>query len=180
MSHPEQREFFERLKSRFPHHFKNVVALDVGSLDINGNLRDLFDIPSWYIGLDLIPGKNVDVVCPAHLYRTGFKFNTVLSAECFEHDMYWMQTFQNMIDLTQSGGFIAFSCATTGRPPHGVSYARPQDAPGLSQMGEVWGGYYRNLTEEDFRQMPLGWYFDSYEFEVNEASHDLYFWGLRK
>src|SRR3954466_14003721 len=40
-----------------------LVILDLGSQDINGSYRPLFGLPPWkYVGLDLAPGANVDVV----------------------------------------------------------------------------------------------------------------------
>ena len=40
-----------------------LVILDLGSQDINGCYRPLFALPPWkYVGVDLAPGANVDVV----------------------------------------------------------------------------------------------------------------------
>src|SRR5437016_6104191 len=40
-----------------------LVILDLGSQDINGSYRPLFDLPPWkYIGVDLAAGNNVDIV----------------------------------------------------------------------------------------------------------------------
>src|SRR2546423_10564137 len=40
-----------------------LVILDLGSQDINGCYRPLFASPPWkYVGVDLAPGPNVDVV----------------------------------------------------------------------------------------------------------------------
>ena len=49
MSHPSQQEFCNKIKQQYPEYFKNKKILDIGSLDINGNNRDLFD-ESTYIG----------------------------------------------------------------------------------------------------------------------------------
>jgi len=39
----------------------------------------------------------------------------------------------------------------------------------------------RNLTEQDFRnECDIDAMFSSYAFEVNPASSDLYFWGIKK
>ena len=68
MSHFQQQEFFKRVKNHFPNYFNDVKVLDIGSLDINGNIKHLFSHPYYYVGLDLANGPNVDVVCPGHLY----------------------------------------------------------------------------------------------------------------
>lgn len=180
MAHPEQRAFFESVKARFPQYFKDVRVLDVGSLDVNGNLRGLFGMPCWYTGIDIGPGVNVDVVCPGHLFETIVRYNTVISAECLEHDMFWGRTLWNMVRLTESGGLMAISCATTGRKEHGTMKSEPMSSPLTATMRNEWSDYYRNLTEEDFRTvLPVDNLFSEYEFQVNEKSHDLYFWGIK-
>ena len=99
MAHIKQQEFFAKVKTLFPEFFMDVTVLDVGSLDINGNTKHFFDQPFYYIGIDLYAGKNVDVVCPAHLYKSGFQFDVIMSSECLEHDMYYARTLQNMLQL---------------------------------------------------------------------------------
>lgn len=179
MAHPEQRAFFESVKAKFPDSFKDVRVLDVGSLDVNGNLRGLFDMPCWYTGIDIGPGPNVDVVCPGHLFDSGFQYDTVISAECLEHDMFWVQTLQNMWYLLKTGGLMAISCATTGRAEHGTTRCEPMSSPLTAKSRSAWSDYYRNLTEWDFQDALSKNLFSEHEFQVNEKSHDLYFWGIK-
>lgn len=40
--HPQARDFTLFVKSILPEYFKNKVVLDVGSGDINGNIRFVF------------------------------------------------------------------------------------------------------------------------------------------
>ena len=63
--------------------FKGTI-IDVGSLDVNGSYKDLFD--GWkYIGVDLCAGKNVDeVVC--QYYIPFDNVDLVISGSCLEHD----------------------------------------------------------------------------------------------
>jgi len=181
MAHSAQQLFFTRLRDRFPHYFTDVRVLEIGSLDVNGNLRHLFTSPVWYTGIDLAPGPNVDVVSPAHLFDFPCCFDTILSAETLEHDLYYVRSLENILRLLRPGGLLAISCATTGRPEHGTSKSHPEDAPFLSQMSPTWADYYRNLTESDLRP-PLSpdTTFESYEFQVNPIIHDLYFWGIKR
>ena len=60
MAHHAQRLFFTRVKHRFPERFDGCSVLDIGSLDINGNNRYLFN-GGTYIGIDVGQGRNVDV-----------------------------------------------------------------------------------------------------------------------
>ena len=129
MAHNAQQDFFELVKNKFPKHFTNVRVLDIGSLDINGNTRRLLKQPYYYIGLDLDKGPNVDVVCPAHLYDSGFQFDNIMSGECFEHDMFYETSLQNIIRLLKPGGLFVFTCASTDRPEHGTLRTSPTFIP---------------------------------------------------
>jgi SAM-dependent methyltransferase len=181
MSHELQQDFFKRVKEHLPNFFTDVKVLDVGSLDINGNIKHNFTQPFYYVGLDLDKGPNVDVICPGHLYESGFKFDVVSSAECFEHDMYYARTLQNMIRLLRPGGLLIFTCASTGRPEHGTLRSSPSDAPFLQGVDEKWANYYKNLTEDDIRAViDINNTFSEFNFEFEPRSCDLYFWGIKK
>ena len=181
MAHDQQRDFFRYVKSHNPRFFSDVKILDIGSLDINGNNRHVFEHPYNYIGVDLNEGLNVDVVSPGHLYESGFEFDVVVSSECFEHDMYYARTLQNMVKLLKSGGLMIFTCASTGRPEHGTLRSNPSDAPFLEGIDEKWANYYKNLTEDDIRAViDINNTFTSFEFKYEPSSCDLYFWGIKK
>lgn len=179
MAHIQQQEFFKRLKGKFEDRFRNCSVLDIGSLDINGNNRFLFEDYA-YIGVDVGEGPNVDVVSKGHEYKSESQFDVVISSECFEHDMYYPDTIKNCINLTKSGGLFTFTCASTGRAEHGTRRSSPQDAPLLPDYDE-WGDYYKNLTEADIREVvDMDEFFSDYEFFYNASSYDLYFWGIKK
>jgi SAM-dependent methyltransferase len=181
MAHERQRQFCERVKRMFPEYFRNVDVCDIGSLDLNGNNHYLFKDYS-YVGVDLGRGNNVNVVSKGHEYKPidGKKYDIVISTECFEHDKYWKETILNICDnLLRDGGMFLFTCATTGRQPHGVSASLPQDSPFTIQDSE-WAEYYMNVTEEDVRQaINLDKYFKLCHFYTDMESCDLYFWGIK-
>ena len=176
MAHIEQKNFFQRIKNKLPDYFQNRKVLEIGSLDINGTIREFFHECS-YLGIDVGSGPGVDVVCEGQNYNApNESFDIVCSAECFEHNPYWMETFKNMIRLCKEDGLVLFTCATDGRPEHGTTRTSPQDSP--LTVGIGWD-YYRNLNESDFtNNLDFNSYFKEYGFEVNEESHDLYFWGI--
>ena len=179
MAHKAQREFCDSVRVKYPEMFKNKKVLDVGSLDNNGNNRFLFE-DYEYVGLDIGEGNNVDVVSRGHEYKDPNQFDVVISSECFEHDMYYNLTIMNGIELTKPSGLFTFTCASLGRPEHGTNKTKPEDAPLLSKY-EDWGDYYKNLTEEDIREVfNPDEYFSEYEFEYNPKECDLYFWGIKK
>ena len=172
MAHPEQREFFESVRLRFPHMFAGVKVLDVGSLNINGTVKDFFT-NCEYIGVDLAEGPGVDLVGQGQELKFPDRhFDTVVSAECFEHNPYWLETFVNMHRMAD--GLVIFTCATEGRAEHGTSRTTPSDSPFTVE----WD-YYRNLVEDDFiDNLDLDNMFTRWSFSTNDNSHDLYFWGL--
>lgn len=179
MAHKEQKQFLLSVKERFPERFQNCSVLDIGSLDINGNNRYLFSNYT-YIGLDIGEGKNVDVVCRGHEYKSQKQFDIVISTECFEHDEFWNLTIENAISLTKSSGLFLFTCATTGRPEHGTKRTCSWASPFTSQ---IENDYYGNLTENDIRsKINVEEYFLEFEFKNTEGSvmPDLYFWGIKK
>ncbi len=182
MAHPQQRLFCSSVRERFPEHFSGIFALDIGSLDINGNNQFLFDVDCLYLGLDLASGKNVDLVTPAHLLGLPDEtFDTIVSTECLEHDRYYAETLKNIVRLLKPGGLFLMSCATTGRPEHGTLRTTPQDAPLLQQFDNEWANYYRNITEEDVRAaIDINKIFSNVEFSIGHETNDLYFFGVKQ
>lgn len=180
MAHIKQIEFCTKVKLLFPNFFDNKSVLDVGSLDINGSNRYLFNNCSYY-GIDVGAGANVDFVSKAHEFIVPDEtYDTIISTECFEHDMYYNLSIKAIIKMLKSNGLFLFTCATDGRPEHGTTRTSPADAPLLANYGD-WSDYYKNLIEQDIRDViDIESIFKEFSFEVNKKSHDLYFWGIRK
>tara|TARA_S200002703_G_scaffold6204_1_gene6917 strand:- start:443 stop:982 length:540 start_codon:yes stop_codon:yes gene_type:complete len=174
MAHSQQRDFFMRVKNLFPDAFRNKTVLEIGSLNINGTIRDLFHNCD-YLGVDVGPGKDVDLVAHGeHLDFADDSYDVTVSAECFEHNPEWAATFQNMWRMSNT--YVFFTCASTGRPEHGTR----RSSPGSSPLTTGWD-YYRNLSQEDFEtEFAINEMFDEYQFDYNPQSQDLYFWGIKQ
>lgn len=172
MAHQQQRDFFLQMRERFPDAFDNVEVLEVGSLDINGTVRDFFSDVTRYVGCDVGPGPGVDLVCAGEdLDFEGESFDTTVSAECFEHNAMWEETFLNMHRMSRKYVFV--TCASDGRPVHGTHDSHPGSSPFTPD-------YYRNLNRDDFEQaFDLNALFSDYDFAYNPISKDLYFWGVK-
>lgn len=174
MAHPEQRKFIEDLKRIWPEWFNNVDVLEIGSLNINGTIRDFFT-GNRYVGVDLADGDGVDVVGFGEaLDYEDDSFDVCVSTECFEHNPNWADTFINMHRMASKA--VIMTCASTGRPEHGTSRQHPGSSPFTANLSD----YYRNLTEKDFQdRFVLDQMFSHYCFEVNTSSCDLYFYGSK-
>jgi len=176
MAHREQGEYIASVRQRFPEFFKGGRVLEIGSLNINGTVRQFFDA-NEYVGVDVGEGPGVDVVISGHEYNSEQLFDCCISCECFEHNPFWEETFLNMVRLCRKDGLVVFTCATTGRPEHGTERTTPQDSPLTIAKG--WS-YYRNLTQEDFLSaIDFKKFFKEMQFATNKESCDLYFEGIK-
>lgn len=177
MAHPEQAEFFTGVREHYAVSFNGARVLEVGSLDINGSVRELFS-KCDYTGVDLQLGPGVDLARQGQLvdFPTGH-FDTTISAECLEHNPFWRETVANMLRMTRPGGLVLVSCATTGRLEHGTTRTNPDASPFTS--AEKWE-YYENLTAGDLESSLnlTGWLADWASW-VNFITRDLYFVGIR-
>lgn len=182
MAHPEQIEFCKYVKDKYPEFFKNKKILDVGSGDINGNNRYLFEDCDYY-GCDVVETDNVTHVGFSHeLPFADETFDVIISTECFEHDMFWTASLRKIFKMLKVGGLFFFSCATTGRPEHGTMRSRP----GSSNTVKIGIEYYGNLTADDVNMvLHTEDTFENAEFMVNPYAgrgqpEDLYFSGIKK
>ncbi len=168
-------QFIQKTKDHFPECFDDRLVLEVGSLNINGTVRDFFSNNKLYVGIDLIQGNGVDLVCAGNeLDHQDGLYDTVISTECFEHDKNWKETFQNMYRMTCSQGMVIFTCASDGRAEHGTTRTTPADSPATND-------YYQNLNQADFTQaFSIYDMFSKHLFEYNPVTCDLYFWGIKK
>lgn len=174
MAHGAQRVFFEETRKQFPEFFSGQRVLEVGSLNINGTVRDFFS-NCLYTGVDVAPGNDVDIVAQGQdLSFPDGSFDVTVSAECFEHNPYWKETFDNMVRMTRKGGLVAFTCAAEGRPEHGTARTDVGSSP--LTVGIGWD-YYKNLGEADFPEESLK-PFGDYAFYDNRVNLDLYFVGV--
>lgn len=189
MAHKEQVEYVNRIKSKFPKYFINQKVLGIGTFNVCGS-EDEFFTDCDYSGLDLGPGPGVDIICPAQDYDAPDEtYDTIISCECFEHNPFYKETIINAVRLLKKGGLFLFTCATTGRPVHGVKSLEDESKkkfknwktmPNVSR--ENWDNeYYKNLTEFDIRKcINIESSFETFEFEVELNHCDLYFWGIKK
>ena len=71
----------------------SVCVVDIGAQDVCGSLREVCPQSAYYVGVDFIKGKGVDIVLDDP-YKLPFEDNTVdviVSTSTFEHcEMFWL------------------------------------------------------------------------------------------
>jgi SAM-dependent methyltransferase len=117
--------------------------LDVGSQDINGSYRPLFDDPHWvYLGADLGPGKNVDIVL-RDPYRwvelQSARFDLVVSGQTLEHVEFFWLTMLELERILRPGGWLCLLV-----PSRGYEHRYPVDCwrfypDGIRALGRYAG-----------------------------------------
>jgi SAM-dependent methyltransferase len=115
-----------RVKYLEPLADRPLAILDVGSLDVNGSYRPLFDGPRWtYTGADVAAGPNVDLVLTAP-YRwrqlRAESFDVVVSGQAFEHIEYIWLTILEIARVLKPGGLCCLLA-----PSAGVEHRYPVD-----------------------------------------------------
>jgi hypothetical protein len=123
------------------------VVVEIGSLDVNGSVRDLFP-GTDYTGIDLLAGPGVDVVGDVVDYSHSTPVDLVLCLEVLEHSDHPAEVCKSagrLLDREGSdplgrNGALILTAAGPGRPPHA--------ADGTDQ-GPHPGEWYRNISEDD-------------------------------
>ena len=125
---------------------EDLAVLDIGGRDLNGSTRPLFPNANPYHVLDILPGAGVDFVADAADWRPegGRKYDLVITTETFEHAKRWPEIIKTAWDVLRPGGWLIFTCAGPGRPPHSGHAAVWELAP---------GEWYENVSAEKINEV---------------------------
>jgi len=132
-----------KLTETYLDSFPEQTIIDIGSCDVNGSYRPLFNRQGWkYIGVDLGQGNNVDVVLdsPYHLpFQSNFA-DCVITGQTFEHIEFFWLTWNEMARVLKPGGFIfliAPSCGMEHRYPVDCWRFYPDGFRALAKYSDV-------------------------------------------
>lgn len=92
-------------------------VLDVGSMDVNGSYRALFDPQtSDYTGVDLEDGNGVDLVLesPYTLPFDDGAFDLIVSGQMLEHNEFFWLTFKEMMRVLRPDGLCYLIAPSRG------------------------------------------------------------------
>ena len=179
--HQQAKDFTLFVKKILHYFFIGKRVLDVGSGDINGNNRFLFE-NCEYTGNDVIKANNVTIVSKTKdLPFENNTFDAIISTECFEHDPEYKESFIKIYNMLKPDGLFCFTCASTGRLEHGTRRSQPTCSYGTIGNLEDMSDYYKNLTEIELNEvLHLNSLFSVWDTYYNYESKDLYFVGIKK
>lgn len=146
-------------------------ALDMGGRDVNGSIRQLIPGAKW-TGLDIVSGPGVDIVRDATLDWFHIdpvpRFDIIVSTEMFEHVEDWRGAIRTCAQAMDSNGeeMLFFTCASTGRRPHGAS----------GEWDPPAGEWYQNVAPDEMERQ-LDKFFAHYEVTFNPMPGDIYGWA---
>jgi SAM-dependent methyltransferase len=128
--------------SRFSSEALLKIA-DVGSADINGSYKQIFDLLDCeYTGIDLEEGPGVSVVLtsPYEFPLPDDEYDIVFSGQTFEHAGHFWKTFSEMCRITKPDGLIIVITPSRGpvhRYPVDCYRFMPDAMAALAEHGEV-------------------------------------------
>ena len=100
-------------------------VLEVGSRNVNGSVRPLFQGVAAYTGVDFIAGPDVDVVLDSHELTSNFdenSFDVVVSTETLEHDNEFWTSMAMMGQVLKPEGYLLVTARGNGFWPHDFPY----------------------------------------------------------
>jgi len=100
---------------------KKVVTriIDIGSMNIHGCYKSLFDVPAWeYLGADIVKGANVDIILKDVYDWSQLpdnEFDVVISGQTFEHVEFFWLTIKEMARILKPGGLMCIIAPSGGK-----------------------------------------------------------------
>ena len=122
------KEVFEYVEAALRHFdVAGSCVIEVGSYDFNGTVRPIFTAqgPAEYIGVDVLEGPGVDVVCDAGELVDRFgenRFDIVVTTEMMEHMRNWRAAIRHMKRVLRPGGHLVLTTRSHGTSYHGYPY----------------------------------------------------------
>ena len=88
-----------------------LKVLDIGSQDVNGTFKPLFNKTGWhYVGLDIEAGPNVDLIPEEPYYWDEIasgSYDVVISGQAYEHTEFFWLTQLEISRVLKVGGIAA-------------------------------------------------------------------------
>jgi len=118
--HYNNRQWLLGLKRDHPDWFTGGQILELGSGGAEPFIRELFDDPEIYVGVDIVEGPNVDVVVNAGDMDFGkTRFSLTICFSMLEHDPEWRKSLTNAKKFMKSGSRMIGCHGAEGNQHHG-------------------------------------------------------------
>ncbi len=147
--HQVRRHFFEQVA----HQFSGGKVVEIGSRARSGNvIRHLLPPNAKYVGADILPGPNVDVVCDAHSLADHFDHNSIdaiFSVSVFEHLLMPWKAVLEMNKVLKPGGLV-LTMTHQSFPPHD----QPWDFWRFTD--QAWHGLFNRFTGFEVVETAMG------------------------
>lgn len=117
--HPSAYNDAQKFVDSYLDKNSKLKIADIGSYNVNGCLRPLFDNPNWeYVGFDICEGPNVDIVINEEVWPSEYfgLYDVVISTQVLEHTRRPWLFIENMAKFCRTGGLI-YVCT-----PHTIGY----------------------------------------------------------
>ncbi len=97
---------------------ERLLIMDLGSQDVNGSYKPCFENENWcYKGLDMAPGKNVDIVLDDPYCWKEVRTSSVdvlVSGQAFEHVEFFWVTIMEIARILKPGGLACIIAPSGG------------------------------------------------------------------
>ena len=106
------KKYLEKFKD------KSIKILDIGSQDVNGSYKPIFQNTNWeYYGCDMVEGKNVDIMLNDIYDWRNIKsesFDVVISGQAFEHIEFFWITMLEISRILKDDGICCIIAPSSG------------------------------------------------------------------
>lgn len=139
-------------------------VVEIGSVDVNGSVRPLFRQAASYVGIDVRPGRGVDLVADGATWQPAGPVDLVVSTEMLEHAPEQAQVIANVARMLKPGGVFILTAAGVERKPHSND----------GHVGNPQGEFYRNVSEADLGDWLEAAGFSVWSIERDTKAGDIY------
>lgn len=105
--HPNTYRLMDAFRHTYAANLTGLHLLEVGSRNVNGSYRPIFEGTKEYVGLDIEAGACVTIVSePFHYPFNDNSFDIVISGQALEHSPRPWRMIEEMARILKPGGYI--------------------------------------------------------------------------
>ena len=115
--HPSSQQNFNLFCDVYLEILKPRKILEIGSLDVNGSIRNTCPKYAEFVGVDLEAGQGVDIVIdnPYYLPFPNGTFDCIVASSVFEHSNFFWELFNEIMRVLSPGGLVYINAPSNGK-----------------------------------------------------------------